>query len=171
MKFGRLTGRHLSATGAIRGIGLTISARVCHKDARVAALDKDLSTVPSDVCVLHFDLCGVRTAEIAVGAAAVFAPVAAAKHLPIAECESAVKFSHSGPLPICRGAIRVMRRSGGRAILNFGSTFATLASPMAAAYLPPRTGCVSSPGRLLSTAHRTAFGSTSFHRVAPVRNG
>ena len=78
VKLGRLTGRHVSATGAMSGTGLTMSVRVCHKEARVAALDMDLSTAPPDVSVLHFNLCDVRTGEIAVGAAAVIAPVAAA---------------------------------------------------------------------------------------------
>lgn len=162
---GRLTGRIAAVTGAARGIGLAVAARLAAEGARVAMLDLDeaaVSKAAGSVTGAFGVQCDVadpqstaaalaeveshtRGLDALVNCAAALTPEGTVDTLPLEHWHRALAVNLTGPFLASRVAIPLLRRRGGGVIVNVASTFAQVATPGAAAY------CASKGGLLLLT--------------------
>ena len=157
----RLDGRVALITGAARGIGYAISARLVEEGAIVALCDRDgaaalqaAATLGHTAMGLTLDVTQPTSLEqafikilqnhgppsILVNNAVALTPAGTVVDLDVDDWDKAIAVNLTGAFRVSRAVIPHMRARGGGVIINVGSTLATVAVQEAPAYCASKGG-------------------------------
>jgi NAD(P)-dependent dehydrogenase (short-subunit alcohol dehydrogenase family) len=154
----RLSGRSVAVTGAARGLGRAIAARLAQDGAAVALLDlaepaeaaatiPGAVAIPCDVTEPDSVAAAVATIETRLGGldaivncAAALTPAGTVETVSLEAWHRTLSVNLTGAFLMSRAAIPALRRRGGGAIVQVCSIFAQVATPGAAAYCASKGG-------------------------------
>ena len=154
-----LAGARVLVTGAGSGIGLATFRRLRADGARVVALDRDLAALDDEGDDVVCCVCDVSNAQAmeqafaaigealggldgAVAAAGLGSRTADCVSLPLAEWSETIAVNLTGVFLTVRGAVPLLRRSGGGSIVLVASQFGLVGTRGAPAYCAAKGGVV-----------------------------
>jgi len=180
-----LRGQAAIVTGAARGIGRGIAARLAHEGCRVVIWDRDVdgfdageagfepaALVPVDVSDLASvergfteTMARMRRIEILINNAGINGPVAPVADYPLDAWDRVLKVDLTGVFYCCRTVVPALRTASYGRIVNVSSITGKEGSPGIAAYAAAKAGVI---GFTKSLARELVGSGVLVNAIAPV---